>query len=106
MLGVFGTVPALDDNFCKGFCSSKNLSKSLLQKISDYYQINKGEFDRYKIKTIDFGTGMETDRYYTKAKLIGLIRPHQRSRKITPKVSNRLAMRKIEGLGIAVKCWF
>ena len=73
MLGVFGNVPALDDNFCKGFGFSKNLSKSLLRKISDYYQANKNEFDRHRIKTIDFGTGMETNRYYTKAKLIDMV---------------------------------
>jgi hypothetical protein len=73
MLGVFGNVPALDDNFCKGFGFSKYLSKSLLRKISDYYQTNKEEFDRYEIKTIDFSTGMETDRCYTKAKLIDMV---------------------------------
>ena len=72
MLGVFGNVPALDDNFCKGFGFSKYFSKSLLQKISDYYQTNKEEFDGHRIKTIDFSTGMETDRYYTKAKLIDM----------------------------------
>jgi hypothetical protein len=73
MLGVFGNVPALDDNFCKGFGFSKYLSKSLLRKISDYYQTNKEEFDRHRIRTIDFGTEMETDRYYTKAKLIDMV---------------------------------
>ena len=72
MLGVFGNVPALDDNFCKGFGFSKYFSKSLLEKISAYYQTNKEEFDRHRIKTIDFGTGMETDRYYTKAKLVDM----------------------------------
>ncbi len=40
MLGVFGNVPALDDNFCKGFGFSKYFSKSLLEKISAYYQTN------------------------------------------------------------------
>lgn len=73
MLGVFGNVPALDDNFCKGFGFSKHFGESLLRKISDYYQTNKDEFDRNRIKTIDFGTGMETDRYYTKAKLIDMV---------------------------------
>jgi hypothetical protein len=73
MLGVFGNVPALDDNFCKGFGFSKYFSKPLLRKISDYYQTNKEEFDRYRIKTIDFSTGMETDRYYTRAKLIDMV---------------------------------
>jgi len=73
MLGVFGNVPALDDNFCKGFGFSKYFSKPLLRKISDFYQTNKEEFDRHRIKTIDFSTGMETDRYYTKAKLIDMV---------------------------------
>jgi len=73
MLGVFGNVPALDDNFCKGFGFSKHFSKSLLRKVSDYYQTNREEFDRHGIKTIDFGTGMETNRYYTKAKLIDMV---------------------------------
>lgn len=73
MLGVFGNVPALDDNFCKGFGFSKYFSRSLLRKISDFYQTNKEEFDRHRIKTIDFSTGMETDRYYTKAKLIDMV---------------------------------
>ena len=73
MLGVFSNVPALDDNFCKGFGFSKYFSRSLLQKISDFYQTNKEEFDKHRIKTIDFSTGMETDRYYTKAKLIDMV---------------------------------
>ena len=73
MLGVFGNVPALDDNFCKGFSFSKYFSGSLLRKISDFYQTNKEEFDRHRIKTIDFSTGIEIDRYYTKAKLLDMV---------------------------------
>ncbi len=91
MLGVFGNVPALDDNFCKGFGLSKNLSKSLLRNISDYYQTNKEEFDKYKIKTINFSTGMETDRYYTKAKLldmVGFIEGLKKSKKEIAKEDN------------------
>jgi len=73
MLGVFGNAPALDDNFCKGFGFSKYFSGSLLRKISDFYKTNKDEFDKHRIKTIDFNTGRETDRYYTKAKLIDMV---------------------------------
>ncbi|HAK89421.1 MAG TPA: hypothetical protein DHV16_02780 [Nitrospiraceae bacterium] len=73
MLGVFGNVPALDDNFCKGFGCGKHFSKSLLQKISEFYNANKEEVDKHKIKTIDFSTGTETTRYYTKAKLIDMV---------------------------------
>lgn len=73
MLGVFGNVPALDDNFCKGFGFSKYFSGSLLRKISGFYQTNKEEFDKHRIKTIDFYTGKETARFYTKAKLIDMV---------------------------------
>ena len=73
MLGVFGNVPALDDNFSKGLGYSKYFSGSLLRKISDFYQTNKEEFDKHRIKTIDFSTGIETDRYYTKVKLIDMV---------------------------------
>lgn len=73
MLGVFGNVPALDDYFCKGFGSSKSFNNTLLRKISDYYHTNKEEFDGYKIKTISFDTRLETNRYYTKAKLIDMV---------------------------------
>ena len=73
MLEVFGNVPALDGNFCKGFGFSKYFSKSLLRRISDYHQANKEEFDRHRIKIINFSTEMETDRYYTNAKLIDMV---------------------------------
>jgi len=33
----------------------------------------KEEFDKHRIKTIDFSTGIETDRYYTKVKLIDMV---------------------------------
>lgn len=73
MLGVFGNVPALDDYFCKGFGFRKKFDGSLLRKISGFYQTNKGEFDKHRIKTIDFSTGKETARVYTKAKLIDMV---------------------------------
>ena len=73
MLGVFGNVPALDYNFSKGFGFSKYFSGSLLRKISHFYQTNKEEFDKHRIKTIDFSTGKETHRYYTKAKLVDMV---------------------------------
>jgi len=73
MLGVFGNVPALDDNFCRGFGFSKYFSRTLLRKIADFYEANKKEFDKHRIKTIDFSTGIETNRYYTKAKLIDMV---------------------------------
>lgn len=73
MLGVFGNVPALDRYFCKGFDVNKNFSDSLLRKISAFYRTNKEEFDKHRIKTIDFSTGKDTSRFYTKAKLIDMV---------------------------------
>jgi len=73
MLGVFGNVPALDQNFCKGFGYNKYFSKSLLRKIADYYDANKGTIDTYRIHTIDYQTGTDTAFLYSKAKLIDMI---------------------------------
>lgn len=76
MLGVFGNIPALDDNFCKGFKEfgvRKFWSASLLRRLSRYYQENKDEIDKHKIKTLDFHTGQDTSRYYTKAKIIDMV---------------------------------
>ena len=73
MLGVFGNIPALDDNFCRGMGFSKYLSKSLLLKIAQYYQDHRQEISEQEIKTLDFHTGRETGRYYTKAKIIDMI---------------------------------
>jgi hypothetical protein len=92
MLGVFGNVPALDDNFCKGFGLSKYFSRSLLQKVSDFYQTNKEEFDKNRIRTIDFRTGMETNRYYTKAKLIDMVGFIEGLRKSNKEIKNGTAL--------------
>lgn len=73
MLGVFGNIPALDRYFCKGFGFNNYFSGSLLRKISGFYQNNKEEFDKHRIKTIDFSTGEEIAYFYTKAKLINMM---------------------------------
>lgn len=89
MLGIFGNVPALDDNFCKGFSFSKYFSRSLLLKISDFYKANKEEFDKHRIKTVDFSTGMETNYYYTKAKLIDMAGFIEGINKSAPRKTNK-----------------
>lgn len=73
MLGVFGNIPAFDDNFCKGFKVSKYMSSSLLKRIANYYRDNKDEIDKQRIRTLDFQTGAETYRYYTKAKIVDMV---------------------------------
>ena len=72
MLGVFGNVPAFDQYFRKGFKLSNLTDKSLL-KIHNYYTSCKNEIDTIDIKTLDFNTGFETKRKYTKAKIIDMI---------------------------------
>lgn len=72
MLGVFGSVPAFDTNFNKGF-STTRLSRRSLNAIYSFYVQNKPRIDELRIHTIDFATGKETKTRYTKAKLIDMI---------------------------------
>ncbi len=72
MLGVFGCVPAFDRYFRMGFrCST--LCKPALKRIGKYYDDNQAEIDRYDIFTLDFATGLDTERRYTKAKIIDMV---------------------------------
>lgn len=72
MLGVFGCVPAFDRYFRIGFgCST--LCKSALKRIGNYYGDNQAEIDSYDIFTLDFATGLDTQRRYTKAKIIDMV---------------------------------
>jgi hypothetical protein len=73
MLGVFGNVPALDDNFCKGLKIRKSLDRHSLAFVAEFYQKHKPIIDQYEIPTLDFNSGKETSRKYTKAKLIDMI---------------------------------
>jgi len=73
MLGVFGNVPAFDQNFCTGFGMNKSLSKNNLSIIKDFYKDFKEEIDRQRIRTINFENGKETDRFYPKAKIIDMV---------------------------------
>lgn len=71
MLGVFGTVPAFDRFFRKGFGTSGFHSKALIE-MHDYYRRNHDELERFRIRTIDFD-GTETTRRYTQAKVIDML---------------------------------
>lgn len=71
MLGVFGNVPAFDDNFRKGFdCYS--FGKKNLKRIKRFYDEHNTQIDSKIIYTFDFN-GTETKRRYTKAKIIDMI---------------------------------
>ncbi len=72
MLGVFGSVPAFDTNFNKGF-GNCSMSRTSLIRISEFYRKNQNRIDKVQIFTYDFATGQETKRLYTKAKIIDMI---------------------------------
>lgn len=72
MLGVFGCVPAFDQNFRRGF-HCQTLCKSTLGRIGQYYQDNAAEIDDARVSTLDFLTGDETGRHYPRAKIIDMV---------------------------------
>lgn len=82
MLGVFGCVPAFDQNFCdafreffKGKCGFRRLNIDSLSYIKEFYKNNQNLIDNWsnKIKTIDLKTGNHTTLSYPKAKIIDMI---------------------------------
>jgi hypothetical protein len=72
MLGVFGIVPAFDNRFKKGFGVSKFGPKAL-HRISAFYRERAEMVECYRVATLDFDTGNETHRRYTRAKVIDMI---------------------------------
>jgi hypothetical protein len=72
MLGVFGCIPAFDQFFCLGFGRSA-LDRATLSRIRDFYTANKSALHATSVRTLDFGTGQDTPRCYTKAKIIDMI---------------------------------
>jgi hypothetical protein len=82
MLGVFGCVPAFDQNFCNGFreffkgkCGFRRLNIDSLSCIKEFYESDRNLIDKWsnKIKTIDFKTGDHTNLSYSRAKIIDMI---------------------------------
>lgn len=75
MLGVFGNVPAFDDNFkygCKVARIRATLGEKSLKEIGGFYRRNAASIDRYQVPTLDFLTGQQTGRTYTRAKVIDM----------------------------------
>lgn len=82
MLGVFGNVPAFDTNFKAGFDVS-TFGHLALVKIGRFYDQYSAVIDRYRLPTLDFSSGMPTQRHYTRAKVIDMIFFIEGSRKTT-----------------------
>jgi hypothetical protein len=72
MLGVFGCVPAFDRYFRDAFGAATFGPKSLAG-LESYYQANAAAIDANRIATLDFVTGADSHRYYTRAKVIDMV---------------------------------
>ena len=72
MLGVFGCVPAFDLNFRRGF-GPATLSPKTLKKIGVFYRDSQAEIDAAPVLTLDFLSGEETERRYSRAKVIDMV---------------------------------
>jgi hypothetical protein len=77
MLGVFANVPAFDDLVKTGF-GIKHIKNALdevcLWRVTEFYEQNRTEIDGYRpIYTFDFCTGQDTQRRYTKAKIVDMV---------------------------------
>ena len=75
MLGVFGNVPAFDDNFwygCKAAVIYAKFGEKSLKQIGALYRQNMALIDQYKVPTLGFSTGQPTGRQYTRAKVVDM----------------------------------
>lgn len=79
LLGVFGFIPAFDNNFITTFkqitnneCGFSVVNSTSLGYIKKFYDDNKTEIDNIKIFTKDFSTEKETKLRYSKAKIIDM----------------------------------
>lgn len=71
MLGVFGSVPAFDTNFKRGFGVS-SFGRKALRMIGMCYEENQMLIERLRTSTLDFVSGEPTTRKYTRAKVIDM----------------------------------
>lgn len=72
MLGVFGCLPAYDRYFCDAFAAATFGPKSLAG-VEAYYLANADAIDAHRVQTIDFSTGADSGRRYTRAKVIDMV---------------------------------
>ena len=74
MLGVFGNVPAFDRYFCAGM-KMHTFSAKNLGRLAVFYTEHKTVIDRHhrQLKTLDFDTGRNSARHFTRAKIIDMI---------------------------------
>jgi hypothetical protein len=72
MLGVFGCVPAFDRYFRMGF-GCQTLCGDALVRIGNFYIDHHAKIDAHRVFTLDFDSGLDTKRQYSRAKIIDMI---------------------------------
>lgn len=72
MLGTMGCVPAFDDFFKKGLRVS-TFGPKALRRIAQIYRDHADIVDQHREQTLDFDTGLPTERRYTRAKVIDMV---------------------------------
>jgi hypothetical protein len=72
MLGTMGCVPAFDTNFKKGF-GVWTFGRKSLRKVGEFYRDHAEVIENHRKPTLDFDTGLPTDRCYTRAKVIDMV---------------------------------
>jgi hypothetical protein len=77
LLGVFGSVPAFDTFFKRGFRAvtdkAVKMDQRTLSAIGDFYAANAAAIDQQRARTLDFATGRLTRLRYTRAKIIDMV---------------------------------
>lgn len=73
MMGVFGSVPAFDQYVRKGL-GVNGFSRKSLKVAAAFYECHEDTIDRLQqeIRTLAFHTGKDTERHYTKAKIVDM----------------------------------
>jgi hypothetical protein len=72
MLGVFGNVPAFDTYFRTGFCAA-TFGPKAFGRLGRFYAEHIDTIELNRIPTLDFNTGKQTSRQYSRAKVIDMI---------------------------------
>jgi hypothetical protein len=72
ILGVFGDVPAFDRYFRAGF-GCQTLCADALLRIGTFYRRHRAAVDAHGVFTLDFDSGLDTGRRYSRAKIIDMI---------------------------------
>jgi hypothetical protein len=74
MLGVFGNTPAFDSYFGDGL-GLRNFNRKNLQRVAEFYHCHESVIDECSksLHTLAFVSGVDTNRHYSKAKIVDMV---------------------------------